>query len=265
VLLGVRARWGAVLLILFLIPAAFTFHNFWTYDAADPYRANQMAHFMKNLGLVEHQAISGYQYFVFAVYLTPLLGALLSDVLWGRYQTILWLSFGYVAGHAVLAFWEGPWGLVAGLLLIALGAGGIKPCASAFAADQVPEGEGRQVERVYNLYYWMINLGSLLSTMSIPWLFDAYGPQVAFGVPGIAMALALVIFWVGRRRYARRPPLRQVRAAEAAGTAAPAPAAAGTWKALGWIGLGITVIFFCWTVGINLLQFFLGLLSQLRN
>ena len=38
----------------------------------------------------------------------PLLGALLSDVLWGRYRTILWLSFGYVAGHAAIALWEGP-------------------------------------------------------------------------------------------------------------------------------------------------------------
>jgi len=205
-------------------------------------------HMTRNLGLAENQAISGYQYFVFAVYLTPLLGALLSDVLWGRYRTILWLSFGYVAGHAVLAFWEGPWGLVAGLLLIALGAGGIKPCASAFAADQVPEGEGRQVERVYNLYYWMINLGSLLSTMSIPWLFDAYGPRVAFGVPGIAMALALVIFWIGRRRYVRRPPLRQVRAAEAAGTAARVPAAPGTLGVIGWIALVFAPVVGFWAL-----------------
>lgn len=35
--------------------------------------------------------------------------------------------------------------------------------------------------------------------------------------------------------------------------------------ALGWIGLGMTVLFFCWMAGMNLLQVFLGLLSQLRN
>ena len=196
-------------------------------------------HMVKNMGLGEHQAIAGYQYFVFGVYLTPILGALLSDVFWGRYKTILWLSFGYVAGHATIAFWEGPAGLLVGLALIAIGAGGIKPCASAFAADQVPEGDDRSVERVYNLYYWMINLGSFGSTLIIPWLFDAYGPRVAFGVPGLAMALALTVFWVGRGTYLRKPPAVAARAAAAsAGTAAPERlGVAGTVKAVGWISL----------------------------
>ncbi len=192
-------------------------------------------HMVRNLGLGENQAIAGYQYFVFGVYLTPILGALLSDVLWGRYRTILWLSFGYVAGHATIALWEGPAGLVAGLALIAIGAGGIKPCASAFAADQVGAGDDRAVERVYNLYYWMINLGSFGSTLVIPWLFDAYGPRVAFGVPGLAMALALLVFWAGRGRYLRVPPA--VEARRAAATLGAAPARLGAAGAIGWIAL----------------------------
>jgi POT family proton-dependent oligopeptide transporter len=196
-------------------------------------------HMARNLGLPEHQAVSGYQYFVFAVYLTPLLGALLADRWLGRYRTVLWLSFGYVAGHATIALWEGPWGLVAGLGLIALGAGGIKPCASAFAADQVPGGEGRLVERVYNLYYWMINLGSLLSTLSIPWLFDVHGPRVAFGVPGLAMALALLVFWAGRRRYRHEPPASPGQAPLAAAEAA---------RVVGRIGLVFAPVAVFWAL-----------------
>ena len=194
-------------------------------------------HMVKHLGLAEHQAVAGKSLFNAAVYLTPLLGALLADMFWGRYRTILWLSFGYVAGHATIALWETPAGLVIGLALIALGAGGIKPCASAFAADQVPAGDGRAVERVYNLYYWMINLGSFASTLLIPWLFDAYGPRVAFGVPGLAMALALLVFWAGRTRYLRIPPASQARAeAAAGGRAAPERLGVmGTVRALGWI------------------------------
>jgi POT family proton-dependent oligopeptide transporter len=207
-------------------------------------------HLVKNLGLGEHQAISGYQYFVFAVYLTPILGALLADVLWGRYKTILWLSFGYVAGHATIALWEGPVGLMVGLALIAIGAGGIKPCASAFAADQVPAGDDRAVERVYNLYYWMINLGSFGSTLLIPWLFDAYGPRVAFGVPGLAMALALVVFWAGRGKYVRNPPTVTARqTAAAAGTAAPLRLGLlGTLRAIGWISLIFAPVAVFWAL-----------------
>jgi POT family proton-dependent oligopeptide transporter len=194
-------------------------------------------HMVKHLGLAEHQAVAGKSLFNAAVYLTPLLGALLADLLWGRYRTILWLSFGYVAGHATIALWETPTGLVVGLALIALGAGGIKPCASAFAADQVPAGDGRAVERVYNLYYWMINLGSFGSTLLIPWLFDAYGPRVAFGVPGLAMALALLVFWAGRTRYLHVAPAVTARAdAARAGRAAPERLGLlGTARALGWI------------------------------
>jgi uncharacterized membrane protein YphA (DoxX/SURF4 family) len=40
--------WGAWLLVLFLVPAAFTMHNYWT--ETDPgARANQQAHFWKNI------------------------------------------------------------------------------------------------------------------------------------------------------------------------------------------------------------------------
>ncbi|HSD20490.1 MAG TPA: POT family MFS transporter [Anaeromyxobacter sp.] len=162
----------------------------------------------RNLGIAEHRAIAGFQVFTAAVYLMPIVGALLADWFWGRYHTILWLSFGYVAGHATLAMWESGTGLAVGLGLIALGAGGIKPCASAFAGDQIPPGKDALLSRLYDLYYWMINLGSTVGTLVIPLLLERVSPRVAFGVPGLAMAAALVVFWLGRGRYVHVPPVR---------------------------------------------------------
>jgi proton-dependent oligopeptide transporter, POT family len=202
-------------------------------------------HMVKHLGLAENQAVAGKSLFNAAVYLTPLLGALVSDALWGRYRTILWLSFGYVAGHAVLAAWESPLGLVVGLALIAVGAGGIKPCASAFAADQVPAGDGRAVERVYNLYYWMINLGSFASTLLIPWVFDHHGPRLAFAIPGVAMALALAVFWVGRRGYVRLPPAREV---ARAGGAPRGPGLAASLRSVARIALVFAPVAIFWAL-----------------
>ena len=70
-------------------------------------------------------------------YLLPLLGAFIADRYWGRYRTILWISFAYCAGHALLSATEGTkWGLYSGLILLAIGSGGIKPCVSAFVGDQ---------------------------------------------------------------------------------------------------------------------------------
>jgi POT family proton-dependent oligopeptide transporter len=163
-------------------------------------------HMVNRLGLGPAAAERNFHLFGFALYLTPLLGAWIADRFWGRYRTILWLSFGYVAGHATIALWESAAGLYAGMALIALGAGGIKPCASAFAGDQIPPGNDRLVGRVYDLYYWMINLGALASTLAIPLLNQYAGPRIAFGVPGVAMAFALLVFWAGRRAYVRSAP-----------------------------------------------------------
>jgi uncharacterized membrane protein YphA (DoxX/SURF4 family) len=50
ILLGTQARWGALLIAVFLVTAAFTVHKFW--GIADPMlAANQAAHFWKNISL----------------------------------------------------------------------------------------------------------------------------------------------------------------------------------------------------------------------
>jgi POT family proton-dependent oligopeptide transporter len=140
--------------------------------------------------------------FVMAVYFFPLLGGYLADRLWGKYRTILWLSLLYCAGHACLAcFDDSPAGFYAGLALIALGAGGIKPCVSAFLGDQVTAAEKSLMPRVFAAFYWSINLGSLTASLCIPKLLRHFGPRVAFGLPGLLMLMATLVFWVGRHHY----------------------------------------------------------------
>jgi len=39
-----------------------------------------------------------------------------------------------------------------------------------------------------------------------PWLLDKYSPRVAFGVPGLFMIVATVVFWMGRYKFAHIPP-----------------------------------------------------------
>jgi POT family proton-dependent oligopeptide transporter len=163
-------------------------------------------HMVQRLFFTEAEAESRFHLFVFAVYATPLLGAFIADRFLGRYRVVLWLSLGYVAGHATIAAFGSRLGLAAGLCLVAVGAGGIKPCAAAFVGDQFGPGSRHLLKRVYDLYYWMINLGSTTSTLLIPVLYDRYGPPVAFAVPGLLMAGALLVFWAGRKGYLRLPP-----------------------------------------------------------
>ncbi|MBT8036043.1 MAG: POT family MFS transporter [Verrucomicrobiae bacterium] len=143
------------------------------------------------------------------VYLTPFFGALLADIFLGKYRTIIILSLVYCVGHAALAFMgtqgDARWWMTAGLMLIALGSGGIKPCVSAHVGDQFGPGNSHLLAKIFNWFYFSINLGAMLSALLTPWLMEWYGPHLAFGVPGVLMALATLVFWMGRNRFIHVP------------------------------------------------------------
>lgn len=145
--------------------------------------------------------------FVIGVYFFPLLGGWLSDRFFGKYNTVLWLSLVYCVGHACLAmFEENRTGFYTGLFLIALGSGGIKPLVSAFVGDQFDQSNKHLAKIVYDAFYWTINFGSFFASLLMPIFLRNYGPSVAFGIPGLLMFIATVIFWAGRRKYVNVPP-----------------------------------------------------------
>jgi POT family proton-dependent oligopeptide transporter len=145
--------------------------------------------------------------FVLGVYFFPLLGGWLADRFLGKYRTILYLSLVYCAGQACLALFDDDrTGFFTGLFLIALGSGGIKPCVSAFVGDQLDQSTKALGKVVFDAFYWIINFGSFFATLLMPVFLRHFGPAVAFGVPGVLMFVATVIFWLGRRLYVREPP-----------------------------------------------------------
>lgn len=160
--------------------------------------------------LSKEKATEYYHIFTFAVYLTPLFGGLIADIFFGKYKTILWLSIVYCLGHLALACMgtagKSEWWLMAGLALICIGAGGIKPCVSAHVGDQFGRKNHHLISKVYNWFYFSINFGSFFSTLLTPWLLEKHGPHWAFGVPGVLMAVATFMFWLGRHRFIHIPP-----------------------------------------------------------
>lgn len=171
--------------------------------------------YMKNeLSMEPGKATEVAHLFKMAVYFLPLAGGWLADRWLGRYWTILSISLFYCLGHGVLAVFEGSrLGLYAGLVLIAVGAGGIKPCVSAFVGDQFGPNQQHLLPKVYGLFYWAINLGAFLAFALIPLIRDHGGYSWAFGVPGIFMAVATLLFWLGTRHYVRQPPARETKQA----------------------------------------------------
>src|SRR5262245_14101505 len=107
--------------------------------------------------------------FVIGVYFFPLLGGWLPDRFLGKYRTVLWLSLVYCAGHACLAIFEDHrHGFYAGLALIALGSGGIKPCVASFVGDQFDQTNKHLAKVVFDAFYWIINFGSFFASLLMP-------------------------------------------------------------------------------------------------
>ena len=154
--------------------------------------------------------------FIAAVYAFPIVGAVLSDWLLGKYRTIISVSLLYCLGHAVLAAMDYPsmtrvdpkWMLAIGLTLISVGAGGIKPCVTAHVGDQFGKQNKHLIPTIFGWFYFAINFGATFSMLLTPWLLDnpRFGPAWAFGVPGILMAIATLAFWLGRNKFVHIPP-----------------------------------------------------------
>lgn len=155
--------------------------------------------------MTEEQSKVWFHLFVSAVYFTPLIGALISDIWLGKYRTILIFSVLYCFGFAALALNHTRLGLTLGLVLIAIGSGMIKPCVSANVGDQFGQKNKHLMAKMYSWFYFAINLGAFGSTLLVPILLDKYSATVAFGVPGLLMVLATVMFWLGRKKFVHIP------------------------------------------------------------
>uniref|UniRef100_A0A8C1RQH8 Solute carrier family 15 member 1 n=1 Tax=Cyprinus carpio TaxID=7962 RepID=A0A8C1RQH8_CYPCA len=173
-----------------------------------------------------------YHTFVALCYLTPILGAIIADSWLGKFKTIVYLSIVYTIGQVIMAIsaihditdtnrdgtpdnmtFHTAMSML-GLILIALGTGGIKPCVAAFGGDQFEEHQEKQRSTFFSIFYLSINAGSLLSTLITPILraqeCGIYSKQscfpLAFGVPAALMVVALIVFIAGHNMYIMESP-----------------------------------------------------------
>ncbi|GMT07866.1 hypothetical protein PENTCL1PPCAC_30040 [Pristionchus entomophagus] len=153
-----------------------------------------------------------------------LLGSVIADGYIGKFWTIFIVSIVYAIGQIMLAVASTqnftsslhPWLDLTGLVVIAIGTGGIKPCVSAFGADQFDKGQDRMISVYFSMFYFSINAGAMISTFVSP-LFraqpclgqDSCYP-LSFGVPAVLMVVATGIFMIGSPWYRKNPPTENV-------------------------------------------------------
>lgn len=154
-------------------------------------------------------------FFISVSYLFTLLGGLLSDMVLGRYVTIVLLSSVYLTGISLLTYSSvvsgSPVLMVASLLMIALGTGGIKPCVAAFGGDQFDAEDTQDRRRFFNFFYLAINIGSMISMVLTPALSTtgclgkASCYPLAFGTSSTLLGASILLFVLGTGSYIIKP------------------------------------------------------------
>jgi POT family proton-dependent oligopeptide transporter len=134
-----------------------------------------------------------------AVYLATILGAWLADRLIGPERTLFYAAVVVMCGHIALSLLPGLPGVGVGLVLIALGSGGVKANATSLVGSLYDEHDERR-DAGFSLFYMGINLGALVGPLLTGLLQKSWGFHAGFALAAIGMAAGLVQYTLGRRR-----------------------------------------------------------------
>ena len=192
------------------------------------------------LGFDTKKAAAIYGTYTMSVYLLSILGGFIADNFIGARRAVLVGGIIIASGHFTMAVGSIPT-FYAGLVLIALGTGLLKPNISTMVGSLYSPTDERR-DAGFSIFYMGINIGAFISPLVTGYLaqsegwksrLTAWGIDPAhswhwgFGAAGVGMTLGLIVYLIKRETLAHVG-------------AAPAPEADGSrpWGKLGLVALG---------------------------
>ena len=162
---------------------------------------------MGGMGMDQKLAAQIYGNYTMASYMVCILGGYLADNFIGARRAVLIGGLIITAGHYCLAFASVPT-FYAGLILVALGTGLLKPSISTLVGGLYSHGDTRR-DAGFSLFYMGINLGAFAAPLVVGWL--AQGEQFktlltgwgldpthswhwGFGAAGIGMTIGMIVY-----------------------------------------------------------------------
>ena len=133
------------------------------------------------------------------VYLATIPGAWLADRVLGSERTLFYSACLIMLGHIALSALPGYAGVIAGLLMVGIGSGGLKANATALVGTLYAEGDERR-DAGFSLFYLGINLGALFGPLITGILQKDVGFHIGFAAAALGMFLGLVQYTIGRKQ-----------------------------------------------------------------
>ena len=127
-----------------------------------------------------------------SVYLATILGAWLSDRVWGPERTLLYSGVVVMLGHIALAVLPGVAGLACGLVMVALGSGGVKPSSNTVLGSLYDdEAMAPMRDAGFSIFYLAVNIGGFLGPTLTGLLQNNFGFHYGFGLAAGCRAFGL--------------------------------------------------------------------------
>lgn len=162
-----------------------------------------------------------------AVYLSTILGAWLADRVFGSERVLFYSAIMIMCGHISLAALPGASGLAVGLVLVAVGSGGLKATCTSLVGTLYAEGDERR-DAGFSIFYMGINIGGLLGPLVTGWLQQSWGFHFGFAAAAVGMAIGLTQYALTRKNLPQ----------ESHHIANPLPPA----EASKWVGIGAAAL-----------------------
>jgi len=161
-----------------------------------------LLYMVNKLGYTDANAGSVTQLFTAFCYILPIVGGYIADQWLGKFKTIIYFAIPYLLGHIILGTFTHEVGFYTALFLLAGGSGTIKPNISTLMGLMYQKaGKEHMMTQAFSWFYMAINIGAAATTFTLPIIRDNYGYSTAFMAPTILMAVALGVFYLGKKHY----------------------------------------------------------------
>ena len=180
-------------------------------------------------GPMSTQAFASQTFGLYAgfVYFTPLFGGLIADRWLGAKKTVMIGILLMTAGHFAMVF-DGTF-LIA-LLLLVLGSGCLKGNIAAQVGHLYAPHEEARRTRGFTIFSTGINIGATLGPLVCGFVAQVWGWHYGFGIAGVMMLFAAVVYFMGWNHFADDSPARR----RAAAAEAP-PMGRSEWVTMGLV------------------------------
>lgn len=145
------------------------------------------------------EALKLYGLYTGLVYVTPIIGGILADKVWGYRRAVLIGAFLMTLGHAFMAI-ETKAFFYAGLAFLILGNGAFKPNISSIVGSLYPKGSSKK-DAAYTIFYMGINAGAFLGILLCGYIGEKVGWSYGFGLAGIFMFFGMLMFYFGQKIF----------------------------------------------------------------